>query len=75
MATYRIGTATSIDRLAVTGLSGEQARAIVEVISVSQESLASKSELRELEARLTTKLYSVGALVVGMVVLLRYLGL
>ena len=60
-------------------MSGEQARAIVETFSESHESVATKADLRELEARLTKdftiRLYGVGASVVGILKLLEYLGI
>lgn len=75
MSTYTIDTAKAIDRLTEAGMNGSQARAIVEIFSESQESLATKADLRELGSRFTIKLYSVGALVVGILMLLEYLGI
>ena len=50
MTTYTIDTAAAIKRMADAGLPHAQAEAIVETFAESNDSLATKADLRALEA-------------------------
>ena len=70
---YTIDTAATIRSLESTGLQPEQARAIVNAISRSDEALATKSdltvlesELKALEARISMRIYTCAVGIVGL---------
>lgn len=70
---YTIDTAATIHSLEAAGLQPEQARAIVNAISRSDEALATradvmalKAELKELEARISMRLYTCAAGIFGL---------
>ena len=65
-----IDTLKAASHLEEAGFEKEKAEAIVGIISISEESLATKADIELLESRLTNKIYAIGitiaALVVGM---------
>lgn len=65
-----IDTLKAVTSLKEAGFNSEQSEAIVDIISDSEENIASKADLQLLESRLTNKIYAIGisiaALVVGM---------
>ena len=74
---YTIDTAATIHSLEAAGLQPEQARAIVNAISRSDEALATKadltalevdlrSDLKALEARISMRLYTCAVGIVGL---------
>ena len=63
---YTIDTAATIRSLEAAGLQPEQARAIVNAISRSDEALATKSDLMALEARISMRLYTCAVGIVGL---------
>ena len=64
---YTIDTAATIRSLEAAGIQPEQARAIVNAISRSDETLATKSDLMALEARISMRLYTCAVGIVGLV--------
>lgn len=82
MAGYMIDTAEAIDALVSEGVPANQARAIVRTMAQRNEEVATKSDVRALEARmeslesrLTMKIYFMAATVVAALKGLEYLGL
>ena len=70
---YTIDTAATIHSLEAAGLQPEQARAIVNAISRSDEDLATKADLKALEvdlkaleARISMRLYTCAVGIVGL---------
>ena len=63
---YTIDAAATIRSLEAAGIQPKQARAIVNAISRSDETLATKSDLMALEARITMRLYTCAIGIVGL---------
>ena len=63
---YTIDTAATIGALEAAGMKPEQARAIVNAISRSDETLATKADLMALEARISMRLYTCAVGIVGL---------
>lgn len=59
MATYTVDTAKAISDLEETGLSHDQAEAIISVFATSHEELATKKDLELFEAKLMSEIQTV----------------
>lgn len=73
MASYSIDTAEAITRLEETGLSHDQAQAIVATFAKSNEQVATKADLEVLKSHLSLRIYSMAGLVVAAPKILEYL--
>ena len=70
MTTITFDTQEAVIKLKSVGVSQEQADAFVRVIVESQNSLATKDDLRDLEQRLIIKLGAMIAFAIGIVAVL-----
>ena len=75
MTTNLIDTAETQKNLVESGMPEKQAEAIVKAFAKSREELATKADLKGVEARLALKIYLMAGLVVAGLKLLEYLGI
>lgn len=74
MTVLVINTHDAIKRLVKAGQDEEAAEAIVDLITDIHEQVATKSDIEMLEQRMTTKLYTVGIAIVGVLAAFKYWG-